>query len=75
MTAEVLRRAIEPFFTTKEQGTGLGLSTAYGAAQQSGGFVAMHSAVGKGTTVHLYFSKAELGPSTSRAAVAPRRLP
>jgi two-component system CheB/CheR fusion protein len=59
MTREVLKRAIEPFFTTKEQGSGLGLATVYGAVQHSGGFVAIQSALGKGTDVHLYFPKAE----------------
>jgi signal transduction histidine kinase/ActR/RegA family two-component response regulator len=61
MTREVLKRAMEPFFTTKEQGSGLGLATVYGAIQHSGGFVAIQSALGKGTDVHLYFPKAEAG--------------
>ncbi len=61
MTPEVLERAMEPLFTTKEQGkgTGLGLATVYATVQQSGGFVAIDSAVGKGTTVDLYFPKVE----------------
>src|SRR5262245_35499386 len=70
MTPEVLGRAMEPFFTTKEQGTGLGLATVYGVAQQTEGFVAIHSAVGKGTTVHLYFPKVEAGPTVNRATFA-----
>ena len=57
MTQEVLKRAIEPFFTTKEQGSGLGLATVYGAVQHSGGVVAIQSALTKGTDVHLYFPK------------------
>ena len=72
MTPEVLKRAMEPFFTTKEQGegTGLGLATVYGSVQQSAGFVTIESAVGKGTTVHLYFPKAERTPNEI-AATAP----
>jgi CheY-like chemotaxis protein len=61
MSPDVLKRAMEPFFTTKEigYGTGLGLATVYRILQQSGGFVAIYSTLGKGTTVRLYFPKAE----------------
>ncbi len=57
MDEEVLRRACEPFFTTKKQGhgTGLGLSMIYGFAKQSGGLIRLHSSVGIGTTVAIYF--------------------
>jgi signal transduction histidine kinase/CheY-like chemotaxis protein len=75
MTAEVLGRAVEPFFTTKEQGTGLGLATVYGMAQQSNGFVAIHSAVSEGTSVHVYFPKVEAGPTVSRATSATEQAP
>jgi signal transduction histidine kinase len=56
MTPEVARRALDPFFSTKRggKGRGLGLSTVEGFARQSGGFVTLASAPGKGTTVTVY---------------------
>lgn len=56
MTAAVLARAVEPFFTTKRRGagTGLGLSMAYGAALNHGGRLVIDSAPGSGTRVSLY---------------------
>jgi PAS domain S-box-containing protein len=59
MTKEVLERACEPFFSTKPegQGTGLGLSMAYGFAKQSGGHFKLYSEVGHGTTVKMYFPR------------------
>ena len=59
MPPDVLARVFEPFFTTKPigQGTGLGLSQLYGFARQSGGFVRIDSAVGRGTAVHLHLPR------------------
>jgi signal transduction histidine kinase len=59
MPADVVRRAFEPFFTTKgEKGTGLGLAQVRSLARQAGGYVAIDSAPGKGTTVTLHLPAA-----------------
>ena len=52
-----LEKVFEPFYTTKRtgEGTGLGLSTAYGIIKQSGGFIFIDSTVGVGTVFTLYF--------------------
>ena len=67
--AALLDKVFDPFFTTKPvgQGTGLGLSTIYGFARQSGGHVALHSVLGEGTDVTLML------PATGDCAVAPHR--
>ena len=75
MTPEVAARAFEPFFTTKEvgKGTGLGLSMVYGVARQSGGTARIESEPGEGTTVKLYFRRAEQRRRGQRASGGRRR--
>jgi CheY-like chemotaxis protein len=61
MDEDTLRRAIDPFFTTKPvgKGTGLGLAQVYGSARQAGGTVRIESKPGEGTTVRVFFPKTD----------------
>jgi PAS domain S-box-containing protein len=61
MAPEVLRRAAEPFFSTKGPGTGLGLAMVYGFVQQSHGLLELESRPGEGTVVRMIFPVAARG--------------
>lgn len=67
----LIDKVFDPFFTTKPigEGTGLGLSTIYGFARQTGGDVHIRSVVGHGTEVTLML------PAAVDQTVAPQRLP
>jgi PAS domain S-box-containing protein len=69
MSAAVLSRAFEPFYTTKEvgEGTGLGLSQVYGFTKQSGGIARIESRAGIGTTVRLYLPRKDGEPAVDGA--------
>jgi PAS domain S-box-containing protein len=70
MPSDVVRHALEPFFTTKSlaNGSGLGLSTSYGVVKQAGGALTIESAPGSGTTIHVYL------PATGHEALADVRV-
>lgn len=58
MSEEVLGHLYEPFFTTKEKGTGLGLATVYKIVEAHQGEIKVDSKVGEGTRFEVYLLKA-----------------
>jgi signal transduction histidine kinase/CheY-like chemotaxis protein len=68
MPPEVLARAFEPLYTTKPKGmgTGLGLPQVFAFCERSGGLAAIDSAIGAGTSVHLYLPRALHAPTVPR---------
>ena len=66
MTPEVLKRATEPFFTTKPDHRGIGLTVAQGIWRRHRGAVSIESTPGQGTTIRL-----SVGPFAPRRPVGP----
>lgn len=75
--AELADRLFDPYFTTKERGSGLGLAVAYAVVQNHDGGLTVESLPGRGATFHVYLPAAEPGaaedpndgqPSATRTA-------
>jgi PAS domain S-box-containing protein len=79
MNEDTLKRAIEPFFSTKGigRGTGLGLSMVHGLASQLGGALTITSKLGLGTNIELWLPQSREAPADREgprdAPAAPRR--
>ncbi|HWA87637.1 MAG TPA: ATP-binding protein [Opitutus sp.] len=71
---EHLPRIFDPYFTTKSNGSGLGLATAYSIVKKHSGYIAVDSRVGRGTTFHVWLPAAAAIPEEpgEKPARAPR---
>ncbi|MDO9533257.1 MAG: PAS domain S-box protein [Deltaproteobacteria bacterium] len=63
--AEYLPRIFDPYFSTKQMGSGLGLATAYSIVKNHQGHIAVESQLGAGTTVRVYL------PATAQSKIEP----
>lgn len=75
MSEEIQAQVFEPFYTTKSRGTGLGLSTVYGIVKQAGASIELRSEEGAGTTVEIYFPRADEEPEPLRESRGHPALP
>jgi CheY-like chemotaxis protein len=71
MKPEVLARIFDPYFTTKENGTGLGLASAYSIIKRHGGNITVESTVGLGTRFHILLPATETPPVAGGGAGEP----
>ena len=73
MAPDIVSRAFDPFYTTKPvgKGSGLGLSMVYGFVKQSGGHIKIYSESGEGTTIRMYFPRANTPGQAWASPAAP----
>ena len=67
ISPENLGRIFDPYFTTKEKGSGLGLATAYSILKRHDGLITVESEVGKGSTFHLYLPASQAATPASKS--------
>ncbi len=74
ITPQNLEKIFDPYFTTKQLGTGLGLATANAVVTQHGGRITVDSEVGRGTTFHLFLPATPVGGAGEEKPAATRAL-
>ncbi|MBI4964607.1 MAG: response regulator [Desulfomonile tiedjei] len=65
---ENISKVFDPYFTTKQKGSGLGLASCYSILKNHSGFITVDSEVGKGSTFHVYL------PAAATKKAAPRHI-
>lgn len=76
---EYLQKVFDPYFTTKQKGSGLGLSSSYSIVRKHGGRIELESTPGAGTTFHVYLPAAaettlQNQPETIATSARPSRI-
>lgn len=73
--ADILPKVFDPYFTTKRQGSGLGLTTSYSIVRKHNGHIALRSRPGEGSTFSIYLpaSTGNAGSAPEKPAPSPRR--
>ena len=72
---EIMLRIFEPYFTTKDSGSGLGLATSYSIIANHGGLIDVTSEIGRGSTFSFILSAVETSRESCVVAVPEDRLP
>jgi len=67
ISADILPRIFDPYFTTKKTGSGLGLATAYAIVAKHEGHIGVQSELGSGTTVSIYLPASQERPKARPA--------
>lgn len=71
---EHIGRIFDPYFTTKQTGSGLGLATSYSIVKNHGGYVSVRSAPGEGTTVSVHLPASPQMDRSNAVGRAPQRF-
>ena len=61
-----LKKIFDPYFTTKQRGSGLGLATSYSIIKNHGGHISVESKIGEGTTFYVWLPASEKNEGSSR---------